>query len=61
MRRIYDYLQLEDFSYCEKKMADYAARQKNYAVLHHQLTGEETKLVSENCAPLIRNLGYEVL
>ena len=60
MRRIYDYLQLGDFQYCEQKITEYTARQKDYAVLNHQLTEEEIKLVSENWDLVIRKLGYKV-
>jgi hypothetical protein len=60
MKQIYQSLQLGDFSYCEPKMRAYAALQEKYIVLHHVLTEEEEKNVSESWGPIIRQLGYSV-
>ena len=57
MKNIYNQLNLEEFGQCEPGMIKYINQQKNYTLLKHQLTEEETKMVSEKWKPVIEHFG----
>ena len=61
MRKTYTTLQLDDFSYCEKKMAAFATLQNKFVKLEHQLPADERKLANEKLEPLIRLWNYPLI
>jgi len=60
MREAYETLHLGDFSYCENKMQSFAARQKKFKVLEHQLPPDERNTVSEKLELIIRQWDYPI-
>lgn len=58
LRELYSTSGFDDFNYCEKKMKEFTGVQKKYAVLQHQLSAEEIKLITENWEPFIRSWNY---
>ena len=58
MREAYATLGLGDFKYCEDNMNAFAARQKKFKVLEHQLPAEERKMVSAKLDLIIRHWQY---
>ncbi len=61
MRQIYKSLDLNAFDYCENKMGSFAALQKKHVILNHNLTPEETRMVSEKWEPFIKHWNYPLL
>lgn len=61
MRKIYQALHLNDFGFCEKKMAAFAERQKKFVALDHQLPVAEKSLVSGKLERIIRYWNYPFL
>jgi hypothetical protein len=60
MRKTYEKLHLNDFSYCENKMTSFAALQNKFIRLNHQLPQDERKLVNEKLEPFIRKWNYQL-
>lgn len=58
MREAYEKLDLGDFKSCEDKMKAFAARQKKFKVLEHQLPPDERKMVSEKLESIFRHWNY---
>lgn len=60
MRRIYESLHLNEFSYCEDKMIAFAERQRKFVILDHKLPPDEKKVVAENWEPFFKNWNYSL-
>jgi hypothetical protein len=60
IRKVYGTLQLCDFAYCEKNMTAYAALQKEYIRLDHQLQADERARVFAKLEPYIRHWNYPI-
>jgi len=61
MKAAYETLQLDDFSYCENKMTSFAALQKEFKSIDHQLPPDELTMVSKKLKPLICHWNYPLL
>lgn len=60
MKHTYSSLELGDFNYCVKKMVEYTATQNKYERLNHQLSNEETKIISQRWERFFRMWEYEI-
>ena len=58
LKKVYEALHLNNFSACEAKMNAFAARQKTFSSLQHNLPEEERRVVSEKLEPFLRRWNY---
>jgi len=58
MRKIYNTIELGDFSYCENKLRSFAERQKKFVRLQHEIPEGERKLVGEKLQPFLKQWNY---
>lgn len=61
MRTLYEAIHLDDFNYCENKMKVFVENEKSFARLKHEMTAEESKIVTEKLEPFIRYWNYPLL
>ena len=61
IRKVYETLHLNEFSYCENKMTSFAALQKKFIKLDHKLPPDERRVASEKLEPFIRHWNYPLL
>ncbi|WP_421795435.1 sulfotransferase family protein [Haliscomenobacter sp.] len=58
LKKVYEALNLNDFSICEAKMSAFAARQKTFSSLQHHLPEEERRVATEKLEPFLRRWNY---
>lgn len=58
IKAVYKKLRLPDFSYCEAKMTAFAARQKKFVRLEHELPEKEKRRAVSQLAPFLKHWGY---
>ena len=58
MRKIYERLHFDDFSYCETTMKKYAESQRSYQQLKHELPVNERKIVADRLEPFLKQWNY---
>tara|TARA_B110000046_G_C13008720_1_gene405657 strand:- start:1678 stop:2769 length:1092 start_codon:yes stop_codon:yes gene_type:complete len=58
VRKMYETLDLNDFSYVEDKLKSYVAGQKSFVQLKHELSEAENKMITEKFEPFIKHWNY---